>query len=147
MQAHNIKSNSKNKTKKRVGRGGKRGTYSGRGTKGQKARSGRRIRPQVRDTLKKIPKKKGYRVKNVPVQIVAVNIRDIERRFDSGAEITPKALVASGLVHKAWAKIPEVKILGSGEIKKNFVFKGCIFSKKVEEALQKSGSRIIPKKE
>ena len=46
------------KGKRRVGRGGKRGTYSGRGIKGQKSRSGRKLRPEWRDALKSIPKKR-----------------------------------------------------------------------------------------
>jgi len=59
VQLHNIQPNTKRKTPKRVGRGGKRGTYSGRGLKGQKSRAGRKIRPQLRDIIKRIPKKKG----------------------------------------------------------------------------------------
>ena len=59
MQLHTLKRKTKNKTKKIVGRGGKRGTYSGRGLKGQKARAGRKIRPEFRDLLKKIPKQRG----------------------------------------------------------------------------------------
>jgi large subunit ribosomal protein L15 len=60
MQLHEIKG-LKNKEKKRVGRGGKRGTYCGRGIKGQKARAGAKIRPALRDFIKKIPKLRGYR--------------------------------------------------------------------------------------
>ncbi len=43
MQIHQLKLKSKKKNKKRIGRGGKRGTYCGRGTKGQKARSGHKL--------------------------------------------------------------------------------------------------------
>lgn len=56
--------------KTRVGRGGKRGTTSGKGQKGQKSRSGRRIRPAERDLIIRIPKLRGFaqearrRVKN-----------------------------------------------------------------------------------
>lgn len=142
MQVHNLGIIRKEKTKKRVGRGGKRGTYSGRGIKGQKARSGRRIRPQFRDILKKIPKKKGYRVRVLKKNIPVVNISDLEKKFENNAEISPKILMQKGLISGNL----EVKILGSGEVKKNFVFKDCTFSKKAEEALSKSGSKIFPKK-
>lgn len=57
MQIHQIKPKIRKEPKKRVGRGGKRGTYSGRGSKGQKARAGHRIRPYLRDVIKKLPKK------------------------------------------------------------------------------------------
>ena len=61
MQLHEIKPTHKLKTKKRVGRGGKKGTYSGRGVKGQKSRAGAKIRPEIRDLIKKMPKKRGYK--------------------------------------------------------------------------------------
>ncbi|MBI2024117.1 50S ribosomal protein L15 [Candidatus Giovannonibacteria bacterium] len=146
MQAHNLGIVSKTKTKKRVGRGGKRGTYSGRGIKGQKARSGRRIRPQFRDTLKKIPKKRGYSVKVLARRIAVVNLKDLEKKFENNSEISPKALREKGLISKIAGRIPEVKILGEGELAKSFIVRDCVFSKKAEEALIKSGSRIFPKK-
>lgn len=136
MQAHQIISSSARR-KKRVGRGGKRGTTSGRGTKGQKARSGRRIRPQLRDALKKIPKKKGYSVKIVAIPTAVVNLRDIDRKFAEGAQIDPKILVETGLVRRISGKIPRVKILGSGELTKKFAIKDCVFSKKAEEKWKK----------
>lgn len=59
MQLHQISPLHKLKESKRVGRGGKRGTYSGRGMKGQKARAGRRIRSQFRDFVLRVPKLRG----------------------------------------------------------------------------------------
>lgn len=64
MQLNQLKPKIKNKNSKRVGRGGKRGAYSGKGLKGQKSRAGRKIRPQIRDIIKRIPKKRGYRFKS-----------------------------------------------------------------------------------
>lgn len=59
MQLHQIQPLHKPKGKKRIGRGGKRGTYSGKGIKGQSSRAGAKIRPEIRDLIKKIPKKRG----------------------------------------------------------------------------------------
>ncbi len=56
MQLHQLQPSHKNRSKKRIGRGGKRGTYSGRGMKGQKARAGRKIRPAIRDLIQSLPK-------------------------------------------------------------------------------------------
>ena len=56
MQLHELKPVYKTLRKKRVGRGGKRGTYSGRGQKGQGARAGRKIRPAERDFIQRLPK-------------------------------------------------------------------------------------------
>src|SRR3972149_4481718 len=54
MQIHQVKRNTENRDKRYVGRGGKRGKTSGRGTKGQNSRAGRKIRPVIRDMIKKI---------------------------------------------------------------------------------------------
>lgn len=59
MQFHTIKRKTPNKKSKQVGRGGTRGKTAGRGTKGQNARSGRKKRPELRDTIKRIPKLRG----------------------------------------------------------------------------------------
>lgn len=59
MQFHNLKRNTPNKKSKQVGRGGKRGKTSGRGTKGQNARAGRKKRPESRDIIKRVPKLRG----------------------------------------------------------------------------------------
>ncbi len=61
MQLHELQPITKSKSKKRVGRGGKRGTYSGKGMKGQKSRAGRKIRPAVRDLMQRTPKLRGAR--------------------------------------------------------------------------------------
>lgn len=59
MQLHNIAPRHHNTTKRRVGRGGKKGTYSGRGLKGQKSRAGNKVRPALRDFVLKVPKLRG----------------------------------------------------------------------------------------
>ena len=59
MQFHTIKRKTKNRKARQVGRGGTRGKTSGRGTKGQNARAGRKKRPELRDFIKRIPKLRG----------------------------------------------------------------------------------------
>ena len=61
MNLHQIAPDHKNVAKKRIGRGGKRGTYSGKGVKGQKSRAGSKIRPGTRDLIQQIPKLRGSR--------------------------------------------------------------------------------------
>ncbi|PIR97790.1 MAG: hypothetical protein COT89_02670 [Candidatus Colwellbacteria bacterium CG10_big_fil_rev_8_21_14_0_10_42_22] len=63
MNLHEISPIHKNKSKKRIGRGGKRGTYSGKGMKGQKSRAGHKIRPASRDLIQQIPKLRGSKNK------------------------------------------------------------------------------------
>ncbi len=64
MQIHQIRPIHKKKDRKRVGRGGKRGTYSGRGMKGQKSRAGAKFEPIIRSLIKRYPKLRGYRFKS-----------------------------------------------------------------------------------
>lgn len=59
MQWHSIKPKTKRKRSAQVGRGGKRGKTSGKGTKGQNARAGRKKRPELRDFIKRFPKLRG----------------------------------------------------------------------------------------
>ncbi len=63
MQLHEIQAVHTNKPRKRIGRGGKRGTYSGKGIKGQKSRAGKKIRPAIRDLIQRTPKLRGIRNK------------------------------------------------------------------------------------
>ena len=128
MQQHTLQSR-KNKVSKRVGRGGKRGSFSGRGIKGQKSRSGRRIRPEMRDLIMKIPKRRGYRQKQIPSNVVAVRASIIAKKFPAGELVTPKTLIAKGIVKRVKGKTPVVKILGAGELLKGRVVKDCLFSR------------------
>ncbi len=142
MQLHNLKRTPTSKTKKRVGRGGKRGKTSGRGTKGQKARSGHRIRPEARDIIKKIPKRRGYgkhraeSANNNRVLPTIINISLLDKHFESGETVSPATLLAKRLIHKRGGRIPRVKILGGGISSKKFVFKDVTTSGKVEKKLE-----------
>lgn len=139
MQVHNlIKSN--NKKHKRIGRGGKRGSYSGRGIKGQKSRSGRKIRPQIRDIIKKIHKRRGYgrsrsrsvNPRNIKPQVV--NLGDLEKKFKDGELITKELLLKRGLIEFDGP----VKILGAGKLTKKFNFdKNLLMSESVKKYVGK----------
>jgi len=142
MQLHQISKNKSNKTGRRVGRGGKRGTFSGRGVKGQKARSGRKLRPEWRDTLKSIPKKRGYKFKSLQNKPIVLNLQDLDAAFKGGEAITPSVLLQKGLMAKAEGRWPQVKILGQGRITKKLDFKGITFSASAKDAIIKAGGTI-----
>ena len=135
MQIHQIKPIHKYKNKKRVGRGGKRGTYSGRGIKGQKSRAGHKIRPEIRDFIKKIPKKRGYRFKSIKPKPAVINLRDLEKYYQEGEIVSPKTLLEKGLIAKIKGRVPEVKILGTGKLSKKLEIKNCKLSKSVEKII------------
>src|SRR3989338_643683 len=128
MQLHQLQRKTANKSEKRVGRGGKRGKTSGRGTKGQKARAGHRIRPQVREELKKLPKLRGHGthgLRSIATKPLAVNVGALEKLFSTGATITPQALRERSLVRAHRGSKLVVKILGDGTLTKKFSISGC----------------------
>ena len=138
MQLHQIQPKHQNRASRRVGRGGKRGTFSGRGTKGLLARAGGKRRPEERDTLKRIPKLRGYRFKSFQERPVVINIDALERKMKSGDLISPETLLDAGMIQKKKGRIPNIKILGRGAVNKKFTFRGVLFSKSVAEKLNQN---------
>src|SRR3989344_4212384 len=116
MQLHHLQPKTKFRKGRRIGRGGKRGTTSGRGTKGQKARAGHKIRPALRDIMKKLPKRRGYRFRSFAGRTTTVDLSVLSKNFKDGDKVTPQVLLAKGLVAKAKGKMPKIKILGQGDL-------------------------------
>jgi len=156
MQLHELKSNSSRPKKKRVGRGGKRGTYSGHGMKGQKSRAGARIRPGFRGGdnpfWKLFPKQRGsskrvevkhsrFRLPNR--QSVSVSLGKINSIFKDSDTVTPKALIKKGLIDTTKGG---VKVLSDGEFNKKVKFSGFKFSKSALIKIEKAGSTIVESK-
>ena len=142
MQLHQITIKNPNRPKKRVGRGGKRGTYSGHGGKGQTARSGRNFKPIVREILKRYPKLRGYKNHSVGFGAQTVDIKTIEAKFEKGGIVTPRALVEKNLVSRVSGKYPQIKILGNCELSKKLVIKNCQVSAQAKEKIEKVGGTI-----
>ncbi len=135
MQLHDLKIKAKNK--KRVGRGGKRGTYSGKGMKGQKSRAGHKIRPASRDLLIRIPKLKGIKNKPLTAKTIVVNLSRIAKIKEN--TITREVLIANKILRKN-EKI--IKILSTGTINQPITIKGISVSKKVKEKIEAAGGKI-----
>lgn len=142
MQIHQVKREHPNKRGKIIGRGGKRGTTSGKGTKGQLARSGRKLRPELREIIKKIPKLRGYRFTSIQKDTFPVNLDILESNFSAGSVISPKTLIASGIVERFGGKKPFIKILGKGKITKKFIINGCEVSETAKAEILKAGGEI-----
>lgn len=135
---HQLKPKIKSKTKKRVGRGGKRGTYSGKGLKGQKSRSGRKIRPAERSLIIRLPKLRGFRNKSLQSRVVVLNVGDLDKKIKGGI-INREVLLKAGLVKKSDKR---VKILGGGEIKKTFQIEGLEVSESAKKKIEGAGGKI-----
>ncbi len=145
MQLHELQRKTENKPQKRVGRGGIRGKTSGRGTKGQKARAGHSIRPDIREKLKKLPKLRGRGIGgliSIQAKPLIVNVMALEKTFAAGDTINPTVLIERGLVRARKGKTPPVKILGTGELSKKFVISGCVISMSAREKIEKAGGSI-----
>lgn len=147
MQIHELKQKTKRAEKKVVGRGGKRGKTAGRGTKGQKARAGHRIRPAIRDVIKKLPKRRGEGVSrnrySTPfANAVILNIGILNETFKAGERVTPKTLVEKELIEKKGNNTPSVKILGKGELTIKLEVRGCAVSESAKAAIEKAGGTV-----
>ena len=148
MQLHELKPVTPKKVAKRIGRGGKRGKMSGRGHKGQTARTGNSTRPEMRDLIKKLPKLRGHgknrarTVNEERVRPVAVNLSRLEAAFENGAVVSPKTLVAAGVITTIRKKAPTVKILGTGEITKKVSVEGCEISASAKAKIEKAGGSV-----
>jgi len=142
MQIHELKPKHKNKGKKRVGRGGKKGTYSGKGQKGQSSRAGRKMVPIIRELIKKYPKLKGYRRFVIESHKAVVNIGALEKTSKDGETINPENLIKKGIIRMIKGKKPEVKILGTGKLTKKLVVENCKVSASAKSAIEKAGGQI-----
>lgn len=145
MQSNTLKRVHPNKRSVQVGRGGTRGKTSGRGGKGQTARAGHKVRPEIRDMIKRIPKLRG-RGKNIfqsyQAKFVPVNLKLIDKHFASGDAVNPEVLMSKGLAKGVSGEMPLVKILATGEITKKISFAGCSVSASARAKIEKAGGSI-----
>lgn len=142
MQLNQLQRVHTNRDEKRVARGGKRGKTAGRGTKGQKARAGHRIRPELRDIIKKYPKHRGYKNKAFVVKATPINLAEIEMMFNAGDAVNPLTLLAKKMVNRIGGRVPKVKILGTGKLTKKVVVSSCLFSVSAKTAIEAVGGTV-----
>jgi large subunit ribosomal protein L15 len=128
-------------SKKRVGRGGHTGTYSGRAMKGQKARTvgGVRVGFEGGQTplLRRMPKLKGFRNPN-KVYYFPINVGTLEKIFDEGAKIDAKALVEKGVLKKE----QPLKLLGNGDLNKKLEITVDLASASATKKVEKAGGKL-----
>jgi len=130
------------KRRKRIGRGDSSGygTYSGRGQKGQRARSGGKKKLKLKGLkpiIKRIPKVGGF--KSIHKKPKIVNLDELSEKFKDGETVNLKKMIDKGLVKKK----DKVKILGRGKISKKLIIYANSFSKSAREAIEKAGGKAI----
>lgn len=157
LNLSNLKPAQERKDRKRIGRGlgSGKGRYSGRGIKGQKSRAGSaKMKPGFEGGQMPVdmraPKLRGntsadampigpFRTSSVPV-----NLRDLERVFESGDTVDLDALVAKGLIRN---QKTDVKILGEGELTKKLTVTAHSFSASAREKIEGAGGSVTALKE
>ena len=132
------------KRRRRVARGigSGLGKTAGRGTKGQKAR--RQIPAWFEGGQtpihRRLPVKKGFRNVN-HVEFAVINMDDLEKHFDKGADVTVETLKAKGLIND----LPNggIKVLAFGELTKKLTVTANAFSKAAQEKIEKAGGQAV----
>lgn len=126
---------------KRVGRGGKTGTYCGRGGKGQSARKGFSQRATFEGGRTSIVSfsKKNRGFKTLREKALAVSLGKLNEKFSDGDQIDQKALLEKKMISRP---SQPVKILSDGEVDKKFILKGLKVSQKGIKKIEKAGGRV-----
>ncbi len=152
LNLSNLKPAQARKERKRVGRGlgSGKGRYSGRGIKGQKSRAGSHKLPagfeggQMPIDMRLGKLRGNYSADAMPIgpfrtYSQPVNLRDLEQRFDAGADVTPETLKAAGLIRSVRK---DVKILGVGDLSKKLTVSAHGFSASAREKIESAGGSV-----
>lgn len=129
--------------RKRVGRGNSSGmgTYSTRGLKGQRSRSGGRsglALKSIKSYLMHVPKNRGF--KSLTAKMAVVNLGDLEANFNKGAKINARTLLKAGLIKSIDRG---VKILSTGTLNKDLIIEADAFSAGAKDKIVKVGGQAI----
>ncbi len=125
-----------------MGRGGKRGTYSGRGGKGQTARAGANTQPIVRELIKRYPKLRGYKAQIRQLPCVEVRLDALAKKFQPNDLVNPEALLKTRLIRTIKGRIPAVKILGNGTLSAALRVEGCNVTEGAKKKIEKAGGTV-----
>lgn len=143
MKLHTLKpAEGSRETRNRVGRGqgSGNGKTAGRGSKGQKSRSGGRVRIGFEGgqtpLFRRLPKRGFTNINRKEYAIV--NLETLNR-FEDGTTVTPALLVESGIIKN---ELSGIKILGEGQLERKLTVQAAKFSKAAEEAINAAGGSI-----
>ena len=144
MKLHTIKPNEgATQIRKRVGRGvgSGLGKTSGKGHKGQNARSGGGVRPGFEGgqlpLFRRLPKR-GFSNAKFKVRYATINLSDLNR-FEDGAVVTPELLKEMGLIKQ---QLDGIKVLGNGTLEKKLTVRAHKFSAKAQIGIESLGGKI-----
>jgi len=105
------------------------------------------MRPEWRDIIKKLPKRRGFGknrrrgVFTLRPQPIAISLSRLVSVFESGSDVTPASLLKHHVVYSR-STMPRVKIIGNGVIKKKLLVKGVAVSAQAKMAIEKAGGSV-----
>ena len=143
MELGNVKSPVKKVNRTRVGRGvgSGLGKTSGRGHKGQKARSGGGVRRGFEGgqtpLYRRLPKR-GFNNKRFETKYACINLSDLNTYFNDGDIVTPEILKERGIIKK---QLSGIKVLANGKLEKKITVKANRFSTKAVSAIETAGGK------
>ena len=144
MKLNELEKNAGAKQKRKIvgrGRGSGLGKTSGKGHKGQNARSGGGVRAVFEGgqtpLYRRLPKR-GFNNAQFRTVYAVINVSDLNR-FENGTVVSPALLKEVGLVKN---QLDGIKVLGNGELTKKLTIQANKFSKTAVEKIEKSGSKI-----
>ena len=143
MKLHELKYNEgSKKSVKRLGRGSSSGTgkTSGKGHKGQNARSGGGVKPTFEGgqlpLYRRLPKR-GFSNAMFKTTYSIINVSDLNM-FDEGTVVTPELLKEMGIIKK---QLSGVKVLGNGSLEKKLTVRANVFSNSAKEKIEAAGGK------
>ena len=133
---------STHKARKRIGRGGSRGGTSGRGHKGQKARTSGHVHPLYEGGQlplhRRLPKR-GFNNARFAITYEIIKLGKLHDLFAAGTDVTKELMIEKGLLR---SKSGLVKILASGELTKKLRIQADAWSKAAEQTVTKQGGEL-----
>jgi len=147
MQFHTIKPHTKRTTSRRIARGGVRGKTAGRGHKGQKSRAGAKMRPEMRDLIKKLPKRRGETInrtaqRTMKKDVMPINLDVLAKVFTKAGIVSRETLLETGVISKKRGKNPLVKILGRGDIAVALTLQRLVVSAQAQKKIEAAGGSV-----
>jgi large subunit ribosomal protein L15 len=140
MQIHNLKPKTKIQKSQRIGRGGKRGTYSGKGGKGQTAHGGRKIPSELKEQILRLPKLRGATNRTVKVEIFEIQLKTLVQKCPDNFKVSLESLRKIKLLPK---RVTKFKIIGKASlIDKKLFLKNCPITKTGAALIEKAGGKV-----
>jgi large subunit ribosomal protein L15 len=140
MQIHNLHPKIKKNKAARIGRGGKRGTYSGKGGKGQTAHGGRKIPSELKEQILRLPKLRGSTNQTQKVEVFEIQLKTLIQKCPDNFKVSLESLRKMKLLPK---RVTKFKIIGKVlTLDKKLFLKDCKTTEAAKALIEKAGGKV-----